>query len=231
MTATLRVVTWNLFHGRSLLPAGRSLREEFAAALADWDWDVALLQEVPPWWPPGLASRAGAEHRTALTSRNWAAPLQQALAERLPDVMKSWGGGANAILSRRGIADHRQATLRRWPERRVVHAVRLSDGTWAANLHATAHSSTRAAVDLWRARAAALEWAGTASLVLGGDLNLREPRLPGFVPAASGTVDHVFCRGWEPEGSGEALPRGELSDHAPVAVALRRPDTAADERA
>ena len=24
---------------------------EFTAALDGWDWDVALLQEVPPWWP------------------------------------------------------------------------------------------------------------------------------------------------------------------------------------
>jgi endonuclease/exonuclease/phosphatase family metal-dependent hydrolase len=231
MSATLRVVTWNLFHGRSLPPAGRSLRDEFAAALADWEWDVALLQEVPPWWPRVLAQRAGAQERTVLTSRNWLAPLQQALAERLPDVMKSWGGGANAILSRRGIEDHRRTTLRRWPERRVAHAVRMSDGTWAANLHATAHRPARAVVDLWRARAAALEWSGTAPLVLGGDFNLRDPQVPGFVHAAGGTVDHVFCRGWEPRGSGKALPRGELSDHAPVAVDLRRPDPVADERA
>lgn len=231
MSAGLRVVTWNLFHGRSRPPAARSLREEFAATLAGWEWDVALLQEVPPWWPPGLAAHARAEQRTVLTSRNWLAPVQRALAERLPDVVKSWGGGANAILSRRGIQDHRHATLRRWPERRVVHAVRLADGSWAANLHATAHSSARAAVDLWRARAAALEWSGTAPLILGGDLNLREPRVPGFVQVAGVTVDHVFCRGWEPVGGGEALPRGRLSDHAPVAVDLRRPDTAADERA
>jgi endonuclease/exonuclease/phosphatase family metal-dependent hydrolase len=230
MSAALRVVTWNLFHGRSLPPAGRSLGDEFATALADWEWDVALLQEVPPWWPPMLARRAGAQERTVHTSRNWLAPLQRALAERLPDLMKSWGGGANTILSRRGIEDHRHTMLRRWPERRVAHAVRMSDGTWAVNLHATAHHPARAAVDLWRARAAALEWSGSAPLVLGGDLNLRDPRLPAFVHAAHGTVDHVFCRGWEPQGGGETLARGELSDHAPVAVDLRRPDPGGDER-
>src|SRR5215211_259007 len=103
VSSTLRVVTWNLFHGRSLPPAGRSLRDDFAAVLAGWEWDVALLQEVPPWWSPILAMRAGAQERTVLTSRNWLTPLQRALAERLPDLMKSWGGGANAILSRRGI--------------------------------------------------------------------------------------------------------------------------------
>jgi len=222
VSSTLRVVTWNLFHGRSLPPAGRSLRDDFAAVLAGWEWDVALLQEVPPWWSPILAMRAGAQERTVLTSRNWLTPLQRALAERLPDLMKSWGGGANAILSRRGIEDHRRTTLRRWPERRVAHAVRMADGAWVANLHATAHRPARAAADLRRARAVALEWSDGAPLVLGGDLNLREPRVPGFVHAAGGKVDHVFCRGWELAASTEALDRGRLSDHQPVAVSLRR---------
>ena len=48
--------------------------------------------------------------------------------------------------------------------------------------------------------------------------------------AAHGTVDHVFCRGLERLGSGETLHRGELSDHAPLAVDLRRPDPAGEER-
>ena len=42
--------------------AGASCSHEFAAALAGWEWDVALLQEVPPWWPPALA-RAAAPRR------------------------------------------------------------------------------------------------------------------------------------------------------------------------
>jgi endonuclease/exonuclease/phosphatase family metal-dependent hydrolase len=231
MTETLRVVTWNLFHGRSLPPAGRSLRDDFAAALAGWEWDVALLQEVPPWWPADLAACAGAQERTVLTSRNLVGALQRALAERFPDVMKSWGGGANAILARRGIDEHRHTTLRRWPERRVAHAVRLADGTWAANLHATAHRPAWAAADLRRARAAALEWSDGAPLVLGGDLNLREPDVPGFVHAARGTVDHIFCRGWQPVGDSESPGRGRLSDHPPIAVDLRRPGTAASAQA
>jgi endonuclease/exonuclease/phosphatase family metal-dependent hydrolase len=228
VTDTLRVLTWNLFHGRSLPPAGRSLRDDFAAVLAGWEWDVALLQEVPPWWSADLAARAGAQERTVLTSRNWVRPVQRALAERFPDVMKAWGGGANAILARGRIEEHRHTTLRRWPERRVAHAVRLADGTWAANLHATAHSPTRAAADLRRARAAALEWSSGAPLVLGGDLNLRVPDVPGFVHAGRGKVDHVFCRGWEPVEDSESPGRGRLSDHAPVAIVLRGAGAAAN---
>src|SRR5688572_13501753 len=60
LTPGLRVLTWNLFHGRARPPAGRPLLNEFARALAGWDWDVALLQEVPPWWPPLLGRAAGA---------------------------------------------------------------------------------------------------------------------------------------------------------------------------
>ncbi len=46
----LRVLTWNLMHGRSVPSARRDLLDEFGAALHGWEWDVALLQEVPPWW-------------------------------------------------------------------------------------------------------------------------------------------------------------------------------------
>ena len=73
---------------------------EFAAALAGWEWDVALLQEVPPWWPPLLAQARGAQERHVLTSRNFGLPLRRAISERNPDILKANGGGANAILVR-----------------------------------------------------------------------------------------------------------------------------------
>src|SRR4051794_20126213 len=120
VTGHLRVLTWNLYHGRAVPPAGRDLRDAFAAALAGWAWDVAVLQEVPPWWPRALAAAARADWRQALTSRNLGSPLRRRLAEQRPDVLKSGGGGANAILVRRpyAIAEHRTAFLRLWPERR-----------------------------------------------------------------------------------------------------------------
>ena len=74
----LRVLTWNLLHGRSVPPAGRELFDEFCAALAGWEWDVALLQEVPPWWPPALGARLGADQRSVLTSRNALLPVRRA---------------------------------------------------------------------------------------------------------------------------------------------------------
>lgn len=85
----MRVLTWNLYHGRSVPGSGRSLHDEFATRLARWEWDVALLQEVPPWWADSLARRTWSHARRALTSRNWCLPLQSRLAECFPDLLKA----------------------------------------------------------------------------------------------------------------------------------------------
>jgi endonuclease/exonuclease/phosphatase family metal-dependent hydrolase len=222
-SATLRVLTWNLFHGRSLPPAGRSLRGEFAAALAGWRWDVAVLQEVPPWWPGPLAEAAGAErHFRALTSRNWCLPLQRLAAETFPDGMKAGGGGANAILTRGPAEDHRRVRLRWWPERRVAHGVRLAGAGWVANLHATVRDERRAREEVESAAAALAGWAGDGPAILAGDFNLWRPEAHGLTRVAGRGVDHVLVRGWEAAEAPEVLARRGLSDHAPVAVTLRR---------
>jgi endonuclease/exonuclease/phosphatase family metal-dependent hydrolase len=221
----MRVLTWNLFHGRAVPDRAHGLLGAFATTLAAWSWDVALLQEVPPWWPPVLGAVAGASARSALTSRNELLPLRRAVAARRPDVMKSNGGGANAILVRgQAIAEHRRARLRRRPERRVVHAVRLPDGTWVGNLHAQVHDEGGAQADLARAAQALLGWAGDAPAVLGGDTNTRRPVLPGFRLAGGHGVDHVAARGWVAAGPPEVPVRHGLSDHAPVLVDLRKDD-------
>lgn len=219
------MLTWNLFHGRALPPRNVALLDEFADRLAAWRWDVALLQEVPPWWPPTLAAACGATERTALTSRNQLLPLRRAIAERAPELIRSGGGGANAILVRDGtIVAHARRRLAVWPERRVVHAVRDGRGRWFANLHATVHDDARARRELATARATALRWAAGAPLVLGGDLNVRDPVVPGFVHAAGHGVDHVFAHGgWRPAGTRELPDRGDLSDHAPVIAPLAAP--------
>jgi endonuclease/exonuclease/phosphatase family metal-dependent hydrolase len=207
----VRVLTWNLMHGRAVVPAGRELFEEFAAALHGWGWDVALLQEVPPWWPAQL----GYEHRQVLTSRNWGLALRRAVAVRWPDLIKSNGGGANAILTREAsISEHRVRRLSRLPERRWVHAVRLSDGLWVGNTHTEASAAQGEA-----AAVAVREWAGKGPAVLGGDFNVHRLVLPGFKPAGGHGVDQVFVRGVE-LGPTEVLDRGSLSDHAPVLVSV-----------
>ncbi len=216
----MRVLTWNLYHGRSRPPAGRDLREEFTAAVAGWPWDVALLQEVPPWWPAPLARAAGASMRMVLTSRNELLPVRRWAAERAPDLVASGGGGANAILVRgAAVVAHRRRTVRRLPERRVAHAVTLADGLVVANLHAEQQPRARSDRDLVRA-VALLGDAPRA--VLGGDLNVPDPVLPAGLARAGGRgVDHVLARGLAGAGT-ERLHAGPLSDHPPLLVTLRQ---------
>lgn len=220
----LRVLTWNLKHGRSEPGSGRQLLDEFTAALAGWTWDVALLQEVPPWWPAALAARLGdCEQRSVLTSRNSFLPLRRAIAVRWPDLIKSNGGGANAILARRmAIEEHRTLRLCLWPERRQLQGVRLASGVWVANLHATVGDDAGARRDAERARRRVLEWAAGSPLILGGDFNVRSLSLDGLGYAGGHDVDLVFAAGLAPVEEAAVLDRGTLSDHAPVLATLER---------
>jgi endonuclease/exonuclease/phosphatase family metal-dependent hydrolase len=224
----MRVLTWNLFHGRSVPGARRSLLDDFGAALAGWEWDVALLQEVPPWWPGPLARACDADGRAALTSRNFGLSIRRSMADRWPDLMKSNGGGANAILVRfafGGIARHAAQRVRRWPERRVVHAVQLGSGAWVGNVHASTHPEARVQEDLARAGSAVAGWAGDdgGAALLGGDCNVAAPAVPGFVDLGGHGIDRFLVR----EGDGLAvaeaarpLEHAPLSDHAPVVIAV-----------
>lgn len=217
----MRVLSWNLFHGRAVPERHHALLGEFAAQLARWDWDVALLQEVPPWWPPALGRAAGASARTVLTSRNQLLCLRRLVAERRPDLIKSGGGGANAILVRgEGVLEHRAITLRLLPERRRMHAVRLVSGIWVANLHATAHVEERARADVALAARTVTGWAGGAPIVLGGDFNLRSVAVDGFTHVAGHSVDHITVRGLRATGRPDRPARGELSDHEPLRIAV-----------
>jgi endonuclease/exonuclease/phosphatase family metal-dependent hydrolase len=238
----VRVLTWNLFHGRADPPAGRPLLHEFAAALAGWEWDVALLQEVPPLWPPLLARACGAEHRTARTSRNALLPLRRAVASRRPDLLKSNGGGANAILVRPPlrITAHGVRRLRVLPERRLVHAVRVVGADvgapWVGNVHGQkgewdgGPGLVRPLADLRTAVDAVASWSaadGGCPVLLGGDLNLPREAVADGLPdgweriAGSGP-DHLAGRGLAAAADSSRPLRGSLSDHAALAVEVRR---------
>jgi len=226
----LRVLTWNLFHGRSLPASQQELSQHFAAALASWEWDAALLQEVPPWWPASLALAAGAQQRTALTSRNSALALRRALAKRWPELAKSNGGGANAVLARASILAHRALRLRTWPERRVAQLVRLEGGVCLANYHASSRVQL-AEAELDALCEQALRWAAGAPLIIGGDLNLRAPRAPGdgLAHICARDVDHIFARRFRARAPCRRLERDAqlgprhvaLSDHVPLLAELR----------
>jgi endonuclease/exonuclease/phosphatase family metal-dependent hydrolase len=225
-----RVLTWNLKHGRAVPSAGRDLFDDFALTLARWAWDVALLQEVPPWWPSRLGSQLGADWRMVLTSRNLGLPMRRALAVRWPDAIKSNGGGANAVLVRTegglSITAHGVLRLTWLPERRWLIAVRISGPEssarelWVGNVHLTGGHRGAAMREAAAAADAITGWAGGDPIVLGGDFNLRSVSLPGFETAVSFDVDHVLVRGLEIVGEPGVLDRGRLSDHTPVAVTV-----------
>jgi endonuclease/exonuclease/phosphatase family metal-dependent hydrolase len=210
----VRVLTWNLFHGRDLpvhVDYRRSLRAEFAALLARLDWDVALLQEAPPRWFQELAFTAGAQGRLVKTSRNELGAVRGWIADRWPDAMKSGEGGSNQVLVRPpwAIAENRHLTLARRPERRRMQWLRLEHQSGVvlcvANLHASAHRPARAAQEVEHAAQSALEWSAGRPLILGGDFNVRPAEQPwlyehlqleGFTqPTGPRLIDHLLPRG------------------------------------
>ncbi len=247
----VRALTWNLFHGRDVpleVDYKHSLHAEFAALLARFEWDVALLQETPPRWFRELAFSAGAQGRIRKTSRNQLAGLRGWLADRRPDLVRSQEGGSNQILFRPPwtVVEERELTLARWPERRRMQWLRLSHpegpGFCVANLHASAHNPARAAQEVEQAAAAAREWSGERALLLGGDLNVRPAEQPwlferlrgdGFSePTGAKLIDHLLARRMRVVEPPRQLPaerrevsagdaaRVRLSDHAVVVAAF-----------
>ena len=200
----LRVLTWNLHHGRDFPPdpalrtwrsrllrldernethlqLNRDLLPEFSRVLGAADWDIALLQECPPRWAPALAHVTGSEAHLALTSRNSLAALRALLARQNPDLIASNEGGSNLTLVRPGagrIAERRELALRQFPERRALAFTRLASGACVANLH-TSTADRRAEDELRLAAERSVEWAADAPLMLGGDFNVR-PRQSGL---------------------------------------------------
>jgi hypothetical protein len=205
---------------------------------------VALLQEAPPRFAAPLAEACDAEAHRVLTSRNGLGALRTAAARLNPDLIASGEGGSNLTLVRRGgalggIVERRGLAIHEGrPERRAMALTRTASGVCIADLHATSNVPPMAVADVLLAARAALEFAGEAPLLFGGDLNLRPRQNPEVFaelaerhglsgPTAPDAIDHLLARGmtvltqparWEPERreidqDGLAL---RLSDHAPV---------------
>jgi len=269
-----RTITWNLFHGRDFPPdpelftwrsrllrvsernathiqVNRELRDEFAAMLSGWEWDVALLQETPPRFATALAEACAAEGHRVLTSRNGLGFLRGAAARLNPDLIASGEGGSNLTLVRTGgalggIAERRELAIHEGrPERRAMALTRTSAGVCIANLHATNDFPELAAEDVLLAARAATEFAGDAPLLFGGDLNLRPRVSPEAFetlarefglgePTGPTAIDHLLARGlailtrpspWDPERReiGQDGLSLRLSDHAPVEARFETP--------
>jgi len=202
---TLRLVTWNTFHGRDHPPepqlftwrsrflritekgrryaqVNRSLRREFTGVLARLEWDVLFLQEARPRWFEQLERDLGAGGACVLTSRNSFAPLRALAAWLNPDLVASNEGGSNQLLVRSPwrIEETRTHVIALEPERRMMLWARLRAGDGSelavANLHGSVDSVPGAGDQVLDAARVAVEWAGGLPLVFGGDLNLRPSR-------------------------------------------------------
>ncbi|MGH2980678.1 MAG: endonuclease/exonuclease/phosphatase family protein [Solirubrobacterales bacterium] len=203
--------------GPEYVQVNRSLFAEFATALAGMRWDLALLQESPPRWAPRLEEALGAETHLALTSRNWLPRLQGLIADFNPDLIASGEGGSNITLVRgallagadQAIAERRELVIHEGePERRTMAFTRTAAGLCVANLHATNDRPDLAGPEVLQAADVAVEWAGAAPLLFGGDLNLRPAEQPQVFdqlhehhrlepPTGPRAIDHLLARGME----------------------------------
>jgi endonuclease/exonuclease/phosphatase family metal-dependent hydrolase len=265
----LRLLTWNLFHGRDYPPnrsldtwrsrllrtserdathvqVNRSLRAEFAAKLAGWDWDVALLQEAPPRWLGDLEHATGARGVRVLTSRNSLAPLRAAIADRNPDLIASNEGGSNILLVRppARILATASALLATHPERRVLSLARVDvpepgphRRLTIANTHLSVPSTGAGTAEVLSAATLASDFAGDDPLVFGGDLNLRprdhrsafddlRDRFELAPPTGPGAIDHLLARSLAVVEPPAALPAAEREVPGPGGLAIRLSDHA-----
>jgi endonuclease/exonuclease/phosphatase family metal-dependent hydrolase len=187
------------------------------------EWEVCLLQEVPPAWGASLAEESRASPFRVLTSRNELGLLTRLIGKWNPDLIASWEGGSTLTLVRppwRIVPESKRSLLLNpFPERGLHERRRMSfarlerrgEGLAAAevcvaNLHASGNRR-RAEREVRRAAAAATAWASGLPLVLGGDFNLRPRSSSTFdelalqsglrPPTAPDAIDHLLARGLE----------------------------------
>ena len=146
---TIRIVTWNLFHGRDGLPGlgatrrstwrripeddgvhmhvNHKLTDLMARRLAAWEPDVCALQEVTTSAVRRIARLTGMRPEwTATGPLIGPARLRDALAARNPDLWRTHEGNANVILLGRRLTmvDGSRRSVRLNPVRDILRAAR-----------------------------------------------------------------------------------------------------------
>jgi endonuclease/exonuclease/phosphatase family metal-dependent hydrolase len=231
---TVRVRSWNLFHGNTSPPGRRSWLEAMVRLATADRPDVLCFQEVPLWALRRLGAWSGMTVRYVVTRRS---PLPRELAGAITRLhnglfRSALAGQANAILLAPGLEPLEHRSMRiddRRIEPRFCQAVRLPDLV-VGNLHATNQFQQPEipAAEIVRAEAFVTEVAEGLPCVLAGDFNVRAEylrELAGWSALGPG-IDHVLVRGlqvtpltaWPLER--RVIDGAVLSDHAPVEVTV-----------
>jgi endonuclease/exonuclease/phosphatase family metal-dependent hydrolase len=220
----LRILTWNLFHGRDGLPGlgptwastllgrpvedgthvhlNRKLTDLMARRIAGWAPDVCALQEVPTAGIRALV--AGTGMRAVWTTTGpliGPARLRDALAARNPDLWRTHEGNANVLLVGRRIEvvddDLRSRRLNPW--RAVARAAR--------DLRLPAAELARYLPEPRRIVLARLRAPGGSTLVVGcvHCHNARHPEVVGREIALAAEIVR------EAAGDGPAVLAGDLN--------------------
>ena len=222
-----RLLTWNLFHGRAVPPAGpRAAARVHCGARAPGNGTRRCCRRCRRGGPPSWHRALDAECRMVLTSRNSVLPCAGRSRSPLarPDQVK-----------RRRLRRDPRAALRRL-DRRAPRPAPGVCGPSGAGCTASGCGGCGSATCTPRlTRASASSRASTVALVdeLAADRPRR--RLQRAV-AGVGRVrvrrrarrrPRVRARARGPDASAEALEHGGLSDHAPLLAAVRRAERAA----
>ncbi len=225
--------TWNVFHGNADPPRRHGYLQAMLELASANRPDVLCLQELPVWSLLRIDDWAGMHAVRAITRpplwpgrvSAWTTRLHQGL------FRSALAGQANAILVDRSyevedLGHERISDSGR--ERRLVQVVRIDGRLVVANLHATndMRQPEVPSAELTRARLFAEEVARPGEpVVIAGDFNLRQPKLPGYTDGIDG-IDHILVRGAKTSGPfvwpiERRTQNGlVLSDHAPVDVQL-----------
>ncbi|MBJ7453526.1 MAG: hypothetical protein JHC71_15810, partial [Blastococcus sp.] len=146
---SIRVITWNLFHGRDGLPGlgatrrstwrhipeddgvhmhlNRKLTDLMAERLASWEPDLCALQEVPTAAIADIALITGMQ-AVWTTTGPLIGPrrLRDALAARNPDLWRTHEGNANVLLAgpRLGLVEGSRRSVRLNPVMTILRSAR-----------------------------------------------------------------------------------------------------------
>jgi hypothetical protein len=214
----LRVLSWNL-------GPGGARWQDLAAALAGWEWDVALLRDLPARWPVAVATALDAEFRCP--SPGGAGWMRRLLGSRPAALLSPAGAGeTDAILARydRIVAEWPVAG-QRGPET-TINAARLACGVWVGNVQ----GEVTVSVSDWASEL------GREAIVLAGpqavepqdaSLSAQKPTAGAQAPilseVARGGADGLWATmGLVPVDGAELLAEGTAGGGPPHAITLER---------